>query len=141
MGGGKKTEMKFNLVNKTFFFFFLVFWDRVPLCSPGCPGTHSVETRLASNSEIHLPLLGLKACATTPDKQIFLTEFLIHHFSTEVKLPFAYTHIQWGLRAKRWELCVPLCDDASRKRLPGRLTGSGRVWVIQSPSLRAQSLL
>jgi hypothetical protein len=26
-----------------FFFFFLVFRDRVSLCSPGCPGTHSVD--------------------------------------------------------------------------------------------------
>jgi hypothetical protein len=28
-----------------FFFFFLVFCfgDRVSLCSPGCPGTHSVD--------------------------------------------------------------------------------------------------
>jgi hypothetical protein len=25
------------------FFFFLVFQDRVSLCSPGCPGTHPVE--------------------------------------------------------------------------------------------------
>jgi hypothetical protein len=25
------------------FFFFLVFQDRVSLCSPGCPGTHSVD--------------------------------------------------------------------------------------------------
>jgi hypothetical protein len=24
-------------------FFFLVFQDRVSLCSPGCPGTHSVD--------------------------------------------------------------------------------------------------
>ena len=24
-------------------FWFLVFWDRVSLCSPGCPGTHSVD--------------------------------------------------------------------------------------------------
>ena len=35
--------------------FLLSFWDRVSLCSPVCPGTHSV-TRLASNSEIRLPL-------------------------------------------------------------------------------------
>jgi hypothetical protein len=34
-----------------FFFFFGFFQDRVSLYSPGCPGT-----RLASNSEIHLPL-------------------------------------------------------------------------------------
>jgi hypothetical protein len=25
------------------FFFFLVLQDRVSLCSPGCPGTHSVD--------------------------------------------------------------------------------------------------
>jgi hypothetical protein len=24
-------------------FYFLVYWDRVSLCSPGCPGTHSVD--------------------------------------------------------------------------------------------------
>jgi hypothetical protein len=52
-----------------FFFFFLVFQDRVSLCSPGCPGTHSIaqaglELRNlpASTSRV----LGLKACATTP---------------------------------------------------------------------------
>jgi hypothetical protein len=44
----------------------LVFWDRVSLCSPGCPGTHIVdqaglELRNASASQV----LGLKACATT----------------------------------------------------------------------------
>jgi hypothetical protein len=27
----------------SFFFFFLVFLDRVSLCSPGCTGTHSVD--------------------------------------------------------------------------------------------------
>jgi hypothetical protein len=26
-----------------FSFFFLVFRDRVSLCNPGCPGTHSVD--------------------------------------------------------------------------------------------------
>jgi hypothetical protein len=26
-----------------FFSFVLFFWDRVSLCSPGCPGTHSVD--------------------------------------------------------------------------------------------------
>ena len=49
----------------------LVFWffgDRVSLCSPGCPGTHSVDQAglelknlPASTSQV----LGLKACATT----------------------------------------------------------------------------
>jgi hypothetical protein len=54
---------------KGFFFFFR---DRVSLCSPGCPGTHSVdqaglELRNSPNSASQV--LGLKACATTPQPQ------------------------------------------------------------------------
>ena len=50
------------------FFFFLVFQDRVSLCSPGCPGTHSVDQ---ADLELRNPptsasqVLGLKVCATT----------------------------------------------------------------------------
>jgi hypothetical protein len=49
--------------------FFFGFRDRVSLCSPGCPGTHSVDQ---TGLELrNLPasaswMLGLKACATTP---------------------------------------------------------------------------
>jgi hypothetical protein len=50
------------------FYLFLVYWDRISLCSPGYPGTHSVDqARLelrdlpASASRV----LGIKACATT----------------------------------------------------------------------------
>jgi hypothetical protein len=51
-----------------FYFIFLVFQDRVSLCSPGCPGTHSVA--LAVLELRNLPasaflVLGLKACTTT----------------------------------------------------------------------------
>jgi hypothetical protein len=51
-----------------FFSFFLVFRDRVSLCSPGCPGSHSVDQ--AGLELRNLPasasqVLGLKACATT----------------------------------------------------------------------------
>jgi hypothetical protein len=51
-----------------FFFFFLVFRDRFSLCSPGCPGTHSVDQ---AGLELRNPpasvsqVLELKACATT----------------------------------------------------------------------------
>jgi hypothetical protein len=44
------------------------FQDRVSLCSPGCPGTHSVDQ---AGLELRNPpasasqVLGLKACATT----------------------------------------------------------------------------
>jgi hypothetical protein len=45
-----------------------VFQDRVSLCSPGCPGTHSVDQ---AGLELRNPpasasqVLGLKACTTT----------------------------------------------------------------------------
>ena len=48
---------------------FLVFRDRVSLCSPGCPGTHSVDK---ANLEIRNPpasasqVLGIKACHHCP---------------------------------------------------------------------------
>jgi hypothetical protein len=47
---------------------FLFLWDRVSLCSPGCPGTHCVDQ--AGLELRNLPasasqVLGLKACATT----------------------------------------------------------------------------
>jgi hypothetical protein len=48
---------------------FFCFWDRVFLCSPGCPGTHFVDH---AGLELRNPpasasrVLGLKACATTP---------------------------------------------------------------------------
>jgi hypothetical protein len=48
------------------FFFFLVFQVRVSLCSPGCPGTHSVDQAGLRNVPASASqVLGLKACATT----------------------------------------------------------------------------
>jgi hypothetical protein len=49
-------------------FFCFVFWDRVSLCIPDCPGTHSVDQ--AGFELRNLPasasqVLGLKECATT----------------------------------------------------------------------------
>jgi hypothetical protein len=54
-----------------FFFFLFFFRDRVSLCSPGCPGTrtHSVDQaglELRNPPASASPVLGLKACATTP---------------------------------------------------------------------------
>jgi hypothetical protein len=54
--------------------FGLVFRDRVSLCSPGCPGTHSVDQ---AGLELRNPpasasrVLGLKACATTPGETMW----------------------------------------------------------------------
>jgi hypothetical protein len=47
---------------------FFVFQDRVSLCSPGCPGTHSVDQaglKLRNPSASASQVLGLKACTTT----------------------------------------------------------------------------
>jgi hypothetical protein len=55
-----------DLVLGFFFFFFLVFQDRVSLYSPGCPRTHFVDQ--AGLKLRNLPasqVLGLKVCATT----------------------------------------------------------------------------
>jgi hypothetical protein len=55
-------------LSEFFLLLFLVFRDRVSLCSPGCPGTHSVDQ---AGLELRNPpasapqVLGLKACATT----------------------------------------------------------------------------
>jgi hypothetical protein len=46
----------------------VVFQDRVSLCSPGCPGTHSVDQAgldLRNPPASASQVLGLKACATT----------------------------------------------------------------------------
>ena len=47
------------------FFFLLIFQDRVSLCSPGCPGTHSVDQaglKLRNPPASASRVLGLKAC-------------------------------------------------------------------------------
>ena len=64
-----------------FFFSFLVFRDRVSLCSPGCPGTHFVDQ---AGLELRNPpasaslVLGLKACTTTAGYK--------GHFKAAIKL-------------------------------------------------------
>jgi hypothetical protein len=68
----------------SFFLFlnlFFGFWDRVSLCSPGCPGTHFVDQ--AGLELRNLPasasqVLGLKACATTPSSVISLYDHNDH---------------------------------------------------------------
>jgi hypothetical protein len=48
-------------------FFFLFFQDKVSLCSPGCPGTHSVDQaglELRNSPASASQVLELKACAS-----------------------------------------------------------------------------
>jgi hypothetical protein len=62
------------------FFFFLVFRDRVSLYSSGCQGTHFVDQaglELRNPPASASPVLGLKACTTTPG--------LSHHLMREQK--------------------------------------------------------
>jgi hypothetical protein len=60
-----------------FCFLFLVFPDRISLCSPGCPEIHSVDQ---AGLELRNPpasasqVLGLKACATTPGCNVCFEE-------------------------------------------------------------------
>jgi hypothetical protein len=56
-----------------FFVFVLFFRDRVSLCSPGCPGTPSVDQaglELRNPPASAFQVLGLKACATTARLEI-----------------------------------------------------------------------
>jgi hypothetical protein len=71
-----------------FFFWFLVFgfwfFETGFLCSPGCPGTHSVDQgglELRNPPASASQVLGLKACATTPGSGIF---FLTIYFKCHV---------------------------------------------------------
>jgi hypothetical protein len=59
---------------------WLFFLDRVSLCSPGYPGTHSVDQaglKLKNPSSSHSQVLGLKACTTTTQLlNLFLLRYL-----------------------------------------------------------------
>jgi hypothetical protein len=76
--------------NNHFFFFFFFFWDRISLCSPGCPGTHSVDQ---AGLELRNPpasasqVLGLKACTTTPiyNNHFFLISINTNGFNSSIK--------------------------------------------------------
>jgi hypothetical protein len=63
--------------------FFLFFRDRISLCSPDCPGTHSVDQ---AGLELRNPpasasqVLGLKPCATITRLATFIFILLIYSF-------------------------------------------------------------
>jgi hypothetical protein len=64
----KKNIKIFCLVGVLFCLVLFCFRDRVSLCSPGCPGTHSVDQaglKLKDPPASASQVLGLKACATT----------------------------------------------------------------------------
>jgi hypothetical protein len=52
----------------SFIYLFIFYQDRVSLCSPGCPGTHSVNQaglKLRNLPASASQVLELKVCATT----------------------------------------------------------------------------
>jgi hypothetical protein len=66
-----------------FFLFFIFFRNRVCLCSPGCPGTQSVDQaglELRNPPTFASQVLGLKMCVTTarlPDP-LYITPIFSH---------------------------------------------------------------
>jgi hypothetical protein len=61
--------LSFSLSFFLSFYLFLVFRDRVSLCSPGCPETHSVDQaglELRNSPASASQVLVLKVCATMP---------------------------------------------------------------------------
>jgi hypothetical protein len=67
------------------FFFFFFPRDRVSLCSPGCPGTHSVDQaglELSNLPASASQVLGLKARATTARSSCFFNLLYIRHVAT-----------------------------------------------------------
>jgi hypothetical protein len=98
------------------FLFFLVFWDRVSLCSPGCSGTHSVDQ---AGLELRNPpasasqVLGLKACGL---------HFYVHSFCF---VSFCF----WGLLLSGSLLGLSCTHWSGVKK---NLGGVGRRQIIRS---------
>jgi hypothetical protein len=74
-------RLKCILLFVCLFVLFLFFPDRVSLCSPGCPGTHSVDQaglELRNSPASASQVLGLKVCATFARLLKFFLDESIH---------------------------------------------------------------
>jgi hypothetical protein len=107
----------FWLVGWFWFVLILGFQDRVSLCSPGCPGTHSVDQ---AGLELRNPpasasrVLELKACATTPGQRFcFNLLLLVFFFSLFCWFSLGVLFIVHVFL--RWEL-VSFCHKVSRDK-------------------------
>jgi hypothetical protein len=123
-------------------FVFLVFRDRVSLCSPGCPGTHSVDQaglKLRNFPASASQVLGLKACTTTSGSGTFFFKSLAvtdspNHYSPLPLTPSRPQH-NCGLNAPHTHPCHVLSEgprqpiDASQ--IP-HVSSSGRHYGFHS---------
>jgi hypothetical protein len=114
-------------------FLVLVFWDRVSLCSPGCPGTHSVDQ---AGLELRNPpasvsqVLGLKACATTARQNASFKSKTV-----DILLWRNQTHARvwvWEHRASSLDLLYYFSQvlDKSMVRDPGFITDKRGVFQV-----------
>ena len=83
-----------------FLFIFWFFWDKVSLCSRGCPGTHSVNQaglQLRNLPASASQMLGLKVWATTVWLFIlFLFLFLpIHRYPAFFQTDSLFFNVLW----------------------------------------------
>jgi hypothetical protein len=66
------------------FIYWFIYWNRVFLCSPGCPGTHSVDQVGLELQDLPASaswvLLGLQVCATTLYFFFILKTYLFTYF-------------------------------------------------------------
>jgi hypothetical protein len=60
-----------------------IFQDKVSLCSPGYPGTHSVDQGGLELRNLPASASGLKACTTTAQLQVLKTEQGLTHIPSQ----------------------------------------------------------
>jgi hypothetical protein len=102
------------------------FWDRVSLCSPGCPGTHSVDQ---AGLELRNPpasasrVLGLKACATTPGSLLIFNYIFVYYFMCAC---------MWRSEDTQWESLPSYSVDPRGQSQVSRL-GSRCSYLLNRP--------
>jgi hypothetical protein len=83
-----------------------VFWDRVSLYSPGCPGTHFVDQAVLELRNLPASaswILGLKVCATMPCPSPILINTSLHcslPLSSEKEEPTLSTTPLWDMKSQ-----------------------------------------
>jgi hypothetical protein len=90
---------------------FLLFRDRVSLCSPSCPGTHSLDQaglKLRNLPASASRVLGLKACTTMPGTLFFLIFKKYYYFLYEYTV-VVFRHTRRGHRIPFTDGCEPPC--------------------------------